>query len=777
MKYYLNMFLLLCSGIVIFAQTPTQTIRGIVIDKNSLKPLPSATIQLLLTNPRIGTISDSKGNFKLEHVPVGRYDIQISFIGYEPMIIHEIVVSSAKETYLTVSLKEKAIILGEVVVKPSINKVEPLNTMSSVSARMLSVEEAKRYAGGFDDPARLASSFAGVASNVGNNGIVVRGNAPKFLQWKMEEIEIPNPNHFADLASFGGGGITALSSQLLANSDFLTGAFPAEYTNALSGVFDIFMRNGNSEDYEHTFQLGIIGIDFASEGPFQKGSASSYLFNYRYSTLSLLTPLLPDDADGTSYQDLSFKLNFPTQYMGTFSVWGIGLLDRSGQNAKRDSSKWFYTRDKEEQDAKQSMGAVGISHTILLNSNTYLKSNLATTISELTFDTKQINNRLEYLPQNVINSTNQNFVFLSYLNTKFDADHINKTGITITGLRYSMLLKQAEIIGNPLQTVVDETGFSTLFAAFSNSLLNLSNALTMTVGLSSQIFTLNNHYTIEPRLAFRLQLPENQGVFGIGYGNHSRLERINYYFTKTLPTLDELINKNLDFTKAHHLVLSYSKNLSENISLKIEPYFQHLYNVPVIPDSTFSFINLQNEWFINKKLINSGKGRNYGIDATLEKYISDGYYYLLTASLFNSEYQDGNGIWRNTRYNRNYLFNALAGKEWQFGQNIFGVNIRCSFQGGDRYSPVNYSESHKVKDIVYDETYAFGSQLPTSTQVHFTVSYKINNEGVSHEIALKILNATMQKDFNGYLYNTVANSIVENSDVVFIPNLSYKIEF
>ena len=771
------MFLLLCSGIVIFAQTPTQTIRGIVIDKNSLKPLPSATIQLLLTNPRIGTISDSKGNFKLEHVPVGRYDIQISFIGYEPMIIHEIVVSSAKETYLTVSLKEKAIILGEVVVKPSINKVEPLNTMSSVSARMLSVEEAKRYAGGFDDPARLASSFAGVASNVGNNGIVVRGNAPKFLQWKMEEIEIPNPNHFADLASFGGGGITALSSQLLANSDFLTGAFPAEYTNALSGVFDIFMRNGNSEDYEHTFQLGIIGIDFASEGPFQKGSASSYLFNYRYSTLSLLTPLLPDDADGTSYQDLSFKLNFPTQYMGTFSVWGIGLLDRSGQNAKRDSSKWFYTRDKEEQDAKQSMGAVGISHTILLNSNTYLKSNLATTISELTFDTKQINNRLEYLPQNVINSTNQNFVFLSYLNTKFDADHINKTGITITGLRYSMLLKQAEIIGNPLQTVVDETGFSTLFAAFSNSLLNLSNALTMTVGLSSQIFTLNNHYTIEPRLAFRLQLPENQGVFGIGYGNHSRLERINYYFTKTLPTLDELINKNLDFTKAHHLVLSYSKNLSENISLKIEPYFQHLYNVPVIPDSTFSFINLQNEWFINKKLINSGKGRNYGIDATLEKYISDGYYYLLTASLFNSEYQDGNGIWRNTRYNRNYLFNALAGKEWQFGQNIFGVNIRCSFQGGDRYSPVNYSESHKVKDIVYDETYAFGSQLPTSTQVHFTVSYKINNEGVSHEIALKILNATMQKDFNGYLYNTVANSIVENSDVVFIPNLSYKIEF
>lgn len=776
MRYYLFLLVLLTAAITTYSQNTTQTIKGVVLDKNSLSPLPSATVQILNTNPKIGAISNKTGNFKIENVPVGRYDIQVSFVGYEPLVIREVVVSSAKETFVTASLKETGVSVGEVVVKPAVNKVEPLNAMSTVSARMLSVEEAKRYAGGFDDPARLASSFAGVASNVGSNGIVVRGNAPKFLQWKMEEIEIPNPNHFADMASFGGGGLTALSSQLLANSDFLTGAFPAEYTNALSGVFDIFMRTGNNEDYEHTFQVGVIGIDIASEGPFKKGG-SSYLFNYRYSTLSLLTPLLPEDADGTSYQDFSFKLNFPTQSLGTFVLWGIGLSDHSGQKAETDSLKWRYIQDKEEQDVKQSMGVIGLNNTLILSNNSYLKSNFATTVNGLRLNTKRINGSLELLPQNIIRTTNQNFVLSSYLNTKFNIDHTNKTGFTITGLRYDMQLKQAETPGAPLQTYTDETGFSTLIAAYSNSSLNLNNSLTMNMGISSQLFTLNNKYTIEPRLAFRMQLPEDAGTIGLGYGNHSRLERINYYFSKSPYNGDELINKNLDFTKAHHLVLSFSRTLSENITLRIEPYFQYLYNVPVIPDSSFSFINLQNEWFINKKLTNTGEGRNYGIDLTLEKYISDGYYYMVTASLFNSDYLGGDGVWRNTRYNRNYLFNLLVGKEWQFGQNVLGVNLRGTLQGGDRYSPVNESESNSLKEIRYDEYNSFKNQLPASKQAHFTISYRINNQGVSHEIALKIINATMQKDFNGYRYNTITNTIDENSDVIFIPNLSYKIEF
>lgn len=222
---------------------PTQSIRGSVIDHATNTPIAFASVVLLDTNPLIGTITDTLSNFTIPNVPVGRYDLKVSCVGYEPAIIREVVVSSSKQTFLTLQLNENNTLLSELVIKPRVNKEQPLNAMATVSARMLSVEEAKRYAGGFDDPARLATSFAGVAGNTGDNGIIVRGNAPKFLQWKMEGIEIPSPNHFGDLQSFGGGLFTALSSQMLANSDFFTGAFPAEYNNAISGVFELLKSN------------------------------------------------------------------------------------------------------------------------------------------------------------------------------------------------------------------------------------------------------------------------------------------------------------------------------------------------------------------------------------------------------------------------------------------------------------------------------------------------------------------------------------------------------
>ncbi|MFR4036914.1 MAG: hypothetical protein ACLTZT_03350 [Butyricimonas faecalis] len=300
-------------------------------------------------------------NFVLSRVPIGRYDIHVSFIGYEPVIIKELLVSGGKETFIEVEMIESQTVLEEIVVHPRINKQEPINNMA-LGGRMLSVEEAGRYAGAADDPARLVSSFAGVTQSVGNNGIVVRGNAPKFLQWRMEGVEIPNPNHFADVTSFGGGGFTALSNQVLGNSDFFTGAFPAEFSNALSGVFDMYIRRGSNTSHEHAVQIGSLGVEAASEGPFKKGYEGSYLFNYRYSTLSLLSFMLPEDADGTNYQDLSFNIFLPAGQAGIFSIWGVGLIDHSGTTPEPDRNKWKYEQDKQNQDVKQYMGAVGIKH-------------------------------------------------------------------------------------------------------------------------------------------------------------------------------------------------------------------------------------------------------------------------------------------------------------------------------------------------------------------------------------------------------------------------------
>lgn len=776
-KHHFIYLLSLLFSLNIVAQQPQQTIRGTVLDISSNAPLPNVSVVLLNTN--FATTTDSLGDFILKNVSVGRYTIQVSMIGYESFVLKEVQVSSGKELFLNIYLKENSISLSEITVKPKVNKVQALNRIASVSAKMLSVEEANRYAGGFDDPARLVSSFAGVSSNVSNNAIVVRGNSPQSLQWKMEGVEIPNPNHFADVSTFGGGGLTALSSQLLANSDFFSGAMPAEYNNALSGVFDIFMRNGNNQKPEHTFQLGLLGIDVASEGPFKKGGNSSYLFNYRYSTLSLLEPIMPENAGGTSYQDLSFKLNFPTNKAGTFSLWGIGLIDGSGASPKTNRADWQYDSDKELLDVKQFMGAVGLSHKISLNKQQFVKSTFASTINGIDLSTETLNNSQLLLPKNKMNNRNSSFVLSSFLNTKFNAEHINKTGFVVTGLLYDILLKNALPNANSLQTIVDENGFSTLLSAYSNSTINFSEKLSLNLGVNAQLFTLNKHYTIEPRVGLKYQFATSQ-TFSLGYGLHSRLERLNYYFIRNTNSGNEVINKNLDFTKSHHFVLGYDISFSEFTHFKIETYFQRLFNVPVIADSSFSIINQQNDWFFNQKLQNDGVGRNYGVDLTFERYLSQGYYYMVTGSVFNSQYKGGDNLWRSTRYNRNFTFNFLVGKEWQLGnnkQNVLGLNARLGYQGGDHYSPINALASTSEQTAVIDESKAFSKQFPPAFTSYFTASYKINKMKSTHIFALQIINVTNYKEFTGFQYNYLTRKVDERREALMFPNLSYKIEF
>jgi len=778
MNKRLLLLVFLFLSVFVFSQDLVQTIKGNIIEESTQEPIPFATIVIMGTDPIMGTSSDVDGNFIIDNVPIGRYDLKISFLGYEPVIKPEIVVTSAKIVVLNIGLVESTYSLGEIVITPRVIKEKPINKMATVSARMLSVEEANRYAGGFDDPARLAASFPGVASSVGNNAIVIRGNAPKFLQWKIEGNEIPNPNHFADLGAFGGGGLTALSSNLLANSDFYTAAFPAEYNNALSGVFDIRMRNGNSSEFEHSLEVGAIGIDFASEGPLNRKNNASYLVNYRYSTLGVISSLLPEEAQGTNYQDLSFKIKLPTKKAGLFSIWGIGLIDKSGTTPETEIENQNYYQDIEQQDVKQYMGAFGLNHRLIFENAAYLSSTLAVSTNGIDLKTDRLDNSFQLQPENEINNKNYNITLKSFLNKKFSSKHTNKTGITLRKMGYDLILKDTDNSTNDLSTLVSEDGFSTLISTYTSSSFSLKD-FKINIGLNTQLFTLNNHYTIEPRLGLSYQLNQNNKI-SFGYGLHSRIEPLNIYFANTTNSISALANKDLDFSKAHHFVVAYDWNITAKLHLKIEPYFQYLYSVPVIENSTSSLLNLQNDWFINDAYVNLGKGRNYGLDLTLEQYINDGLYYLISGSIFNSNYKADTDIWYNTRFNKNYLFNALLGKEFKIGknkQNVLGINLKLSFQGGDRYSIIDNTASTIEQDVVYNETTPFTEQTKTSFITHFTINYEWYKEKTTHKISLKVLNATNYKEFQGHRYNIKTNMVEEYREALMIPNISYKISF
>ena len=422
------------------------------------------------------------------------------------------------------------------------------------------------------------------------------------------------------------------------------------------------------------------------------------------------------------------------------------------------------------------MGAAGINHRYFFKNDAYINSTLAISASGLKFKTDQLDNNLVAVPENEIENTNYNITFKSIVNKKFSKSHTNRTGFSAVGMHYDLLLKDVKNT-TQLETVVSKNGFSTLLSGFTNSTINVDK-LTLNAGINAQLFTLNNSYTIEPRLGISYQMNQKNKL-SFGYGLHSRIEQLHTYFVKDQIT-QNTPNKELEFTKAHHFVLSYDWNLSENIHLKVEPYFQYLYDIPYIKNSTTSLLNVEKDWFENDTYISGGKGKNYGIDLTLEKYISNGLYYLFTASVFNSEYKTDTNTWYNTRFNRSYLVNFLIGKEYSVGkrnQNLLSVNLRFSLQGGDRYSLIDTVSSNLTQDVVYDETTPFTQQADNSFVSHITVNYQWNKKKTTQKLSLKIINATNFEEFLGHRYNIKKQQVDLYKEALLIPNLSYKISF
>ena len=775
----LSLFLLFFIPVSVLGQEVlTQTLRGIITDAASGEVIPYATVTLE-ESPEKGVVSDGDGKFQINNVPVGRHTVKAMYLGYEPTIIKEIMVSSAKEVYLEISMRESVQMLGEIIVRPRINKEQPLNKMATAGARMLSVEEASRYAGGIDDPARLATAFAGVSADGMSNGISIHGNAPHLLSWRMEGVEIPNPNHFADISILGGGILSSLSANVLGNSDFLTGAFPAEYSNAVSGVFDVKLRNGNNQNYEHTAQVGTLGFDVASEGPISKNSGSSYIINYRYSALGFAQRigLIGMDDQKIDYQDLNMKLNFPTRKAGTFSVWMTGLIDNHIMDNK-DTTKWKSKIDENYSASEQHMAAGGVGHSYFFRNGGQLKTMLAGTYFKEHAFANYYNDRMEHnIPWLDMSRNFSNLIADVSHNRKFSSRFTNKTGINYTRMFYDMNMTMSPYIGGGLLPVYDGDGSTGLITAYSSNAVNIENSVTINLGLNGQWLTLNDSWTVEPRLGIRWQ-PSGRSTFAAAYGMHSRMGKIDVYFVEVG---NEFVNKDLDFTKAHHFMLSYGLKLSENTNLKIEPFYQYLYDVPVEANGSYSELN-RSDFYIDKALVNKGKGRNYGVDLTLERYLNRGWYAMFTGSFFNSQYTGGDGVWHNGRYNRRFIANTLGGKEWMIGkrkQNVLGANLRLTFQGGDRYSPVDLAATLADPDneVQYDESRAYSEQLDPMLLASFTVSYKINRRATSHEFAIKFINATNTESYYGHLYNYHTKEVEPYKGTLAMPNILYKIEF
>jgi hypothetical protein len=765
----------------------TQTVRGNIRDAESNAPLSGITVQMIVdSTKKIGAVSDKNGNFRLKNVPLGRQTIIVKAIGYQEQTLREILVTAGKETILDIALVEKITATEEVVVTfdRGAQKINTINEYAAVSARAFNIEDTKKYAGALGDPSRMVQNFAGVVgANDSRNDIVVRGNSPAGMLWQLEGLNIPNPNHFGSLNSTGGP-VSILNNNNLGKSDFFSGAFNSQYGNAFAGVFDLRMRNGNTEKHEFIGQVGFNGFELGAEGPLSQESGASYIVNYRYSTLGVFKELGIDFGTGgavPNYQDINLKFHFPLNESSAINVFSIaGRSDIAFLGNDIDTTqKNLYGDENENVRVDYQTGIAGISYETNISPQTFMKFTLGASGTNENFrgDSIDVKTRKEYIDgQSEFTTTKLSAI--GQLRHKFDNRNSLSAGFTVDRLLFNLSSKDYP---NGIETQrVNINDGSTLSQGYIQWKHRLTDDFTTIVGAHTQHYTLGDAFIIEPRASIQYSFGNGQ-TLSLGYGLHSQTQNIYDYFYET-PSPNGILrtNSNMGFTKSHHFVLGYDWNFAENWRLKAEMYYQSLFDIPISRENpTFSLINAGNSFAPNDQpnLINEGTAKNIGAELTVERFFNDGFYVLATGSLFDSKYKGFDGIERNTAFNMGYVANMLAGKEFAIGDDVLSISLRLSTTGGRYLTPLDFEKSRLARSAVYDNSRAFSERQSAYFRTDLKIAYRQNFGSSTMEFAIEFQNITNNENIFQQSYNRRTNSIVTEDQQGFFPVPMFRYTF
>ncbi len=785
----------------------TQNFKGKVVDEESQYPLIGAKIVITSNDSSEvrRTRTDVDGRFHFKEIPIGKYGVVVNYNMYKRHY-STIVVNSGKEAIVNISLEENITTKEEISVIGR-KKGEVINEMATVSAKKFSVEETNRYAGSRGDPARMASNFAGVqGADDSRNDIVIRGNSPIGLLWKVEGIDIPNPNHFA-VSGSTGGPVAILNNKILGNSDFFMSAFPADYGNSIAGVFDLHLRNGNSDQHEITGQFGFLGTEAMAEGPINKERRSSYLVMGRYSTLSMFQSM--GISIGTQavpiYGDGAFKLSFPLKkggHIGVFGIGGASRIDIKISDQTSPTEEAFGEGDR-DQKFETAMGVVGVSYKKPLSRKTFLKATVAQTYDRQRSQHNFLVRSIDTIPQSgedeyriltdsiypLMGYQFQNYktaIFAS-MNHKINRRHILRVGINADGYFIRNIDSALNASHEAFVSRHNFSGYAALIQPFVQYKWKINENMDATAGIHSQYFSLSDSWSYaEPRLGWQWRFRGKQAL-KMGAGLHSQMQPL-YQYTFQREQNDgsqKTINRNMDFTKSIHTAMGYEKSFKKGLFFKTEIYYQYLYNIPVdrFP-SAFSLINQGSGFqrFFPNKLVNEGKGENYGIELTFKKFFSESFYFLTTASFFESTYRGSDNIERNTDFNGNYATNFLAGKEFQLNKrNMISLGFKVTAAGGRRYGYVDVEATEANNELVFKDSLFNTRQFKDYFRMDFKITYRLNTPRLTHEIGLDLVNILNRQNILGLAYapnllNPSAEPIAQRYQLGFLPIFYYKVD-
>ena len=798
-KTLISLLVLINFSFTSYAQT--QTIRGTVIDAQANYPLIGTNIILLNSDPLVGTTTDLDGKFVLENIPVGRQALSIRSIGYKSQDVPNILVTTGKEVLLEIKLEESVEQLEEVVISANGKKDLPNNEMAKVSARTFSLEEVTRYSGGRNDVARLAASFAGVsAPNDSRNDIVVRGNSPTGLLWRIEGIPIQTTNHFNTFGTTGGP-VSALNTNLLKTSDFLTAAFPAEYGNANAAVFDVEMRKGNNETAEYTAQMSAFsGLEFMAEGPINKEKGTSYLASYRYGIASLA-------ATGTSatpyYQDLSFKADVGQTPLGRISVFGLAgrsSIDFLGDEIDEND---LFANPSQDAFVESGLNLIGFKLVSNLSKTAYLKTSIGASSTSTEYNQDNYNKTaageiINKYRATKVKDIESRYTINSVLNKKFNARFNLRSGTTIELFDLNASSKDRDRrvdipddngdgIPDYFITNWDIQESFVLGQVFSQGEYKFTDELSLTAGLHAQYLDYTDNFAIEPRTALSWQFRPNQRV-SIAYGLHSQMIPLPILLLTRENENGELVsvNDDLEFSRSHHFVLGYDRSFGDSWRIKAETYYQSLFNIPVEPgSSSYSIINEGNDFIFNERenLVNEGTASNYGVELTIEKFFSKGFYMLATGSIYESQYKGSDGIERSTAFNNQLVGNILAGREWKVGKekrNAFTIDTKVTASQGNPYTPIDLAgtRANAGRQVEFEDQ-AFSLRYNDYFRWDVKFGFQLNSKTkkISHKFFIDFQNVLDRENEFIRRYNEVTDEINTVSQIGFFPDVLYRVQF
>lgn len=742
------------------------TVEGQVVDVISGMPVRGAAVALSPGNVSLTAATDSSGHYSITAIPVGHYALRVAAMGFDTLEVPELWLRAGKQSVQRIELSPSANTLGTVTIS-AMARERP----AMLGVKAFTVEQSLRWPATFFDPARLVTALPGVAAvNDQANHLSIRGNSPNANAWLLEGVEVVNLNHTGnagtptDLPTLSGGGVNMLSAQMLGTSRLLTGVFPMGYDNALGGILDMRLRDGNAKRREWTLQAGLMGLDASTEGPIGTSTRSSYLVNYRYSTVGLLGALGVDLGDeAITYQDLSFHVALPIGKRGEWHLFGVGGSSSNKFEAVHDTAVWEFDKDSRNITYTSTTGAIGAR----MRTPVGAKANLSAAMVLSGAYQRREEERLR--PDYAVGYRAE-----TQLDERKLAGHVQLEGAAGARFHYEA---GASLLERRIEGMRNSTTSGWMVRPWVSGRWSLSEHVQAHVGMGVAWFTFSETAIAEPRAGLQWHMRHGR-VLGLSAGMRSQMPQWQSFATGGAGRV-------IGPTRSHDLVLGYDHPVNGRLSVHAEAYMQVLKDVPIGPLmalDNFMVWSVLNAWDepVRFPLATNGKGRNMGVEASVDHRFANQLFYQANGSLYRSTFTLDGPTEHDSRWDGQFTANVLGGKEFKKAKNdrvrTWGLSMRLCLAGGFREQSIDQRMSAAIGQTAYN-TPDWDAPLADLYRLDLRIYLKRDRKGRTGLWALDLQNATNARNEAFRYYDHRQGGVVTKYQLGIIPNLSYRIEF